>query len=206
MWGDSESRPDSESEHEMENDTATLRGSVVPARLPPPTTTARAGKRNRTGETPYDHDRHKRQREDQKPIVERVGPALVEARPASHNSSSSQKSGLESSSGANTQSPVVDHSKRLDYTVKGDISGTSDVSVDDGQGVTNGYLAPRLTESGILAAKRDEHMRYLRSALDSDTLDPEMVRDIRKGHKILWPQYVAASTDDAKRVIVRIYR
>jgi hypothetical protein len=201
MWGEpgSEVKPDSESEHEMENDTPTIRGSVVPSRLPTPATLVASRKR------PYESDsvpQPKRCKDHQR--VQKI-----KREPAELSGPSRNKQSVTAHEVKVERVPI---SNGLLINVMPDDSALADTSESVEAGNETSHLEqhppdhinlPDIADDEARDERRDILMARLRGTVAADA--PRSIEDVPQSCSTR-KKYVEAETPEAKLEIFRNYQ
>jgi hypothetical protein len=190
-WGESHSgsRADTESEHEMENDTPTIRGSVAPHQLPASVIHAGSGKRRREFSSTPQPKRHKDHRE----VTDVEHESEKSADPSSVRISISTprvESGIDPGDFKQSESATPNPSADNDHPISSAGNGDGDIEMlsleDDVQ---------QHAVDGRRNERRDQGMKRLRDAAAIHA--PASIEDVPKRDRTR-EEYLAAETDDAK--------
>ena len=183
MWGEADpySNVDLESEHEMENDAATTRGSVGPTRINAPGLPSRIGKRVYPGADLPDETAPKRRRSDD------VVPKIEEqtAIPSRRDTSNSRAPKM-----LHTSTPSASQAS----------SDSSEEISDDDEGTRKDCIAGHNLISDL--ELRDKMMEQIRRALGPEDLSSALDH-IPSYLTRLRAEYEAAESDNARLVVLR---
>jgi hypothetical protein len=199
-WGESEpvSGTNTESEHEMENDTPTIRGSVFPSRLPAPASSGALRKRPRESEStprPKRHKDHRAITDVKHELEEFAGPSRLS----------------ESSSASRVDSGIDSPNPKQSAPEMSIGSASSDRPNSSGQGQKDGDIEmhpvddddERHAVDGPRNELRHRWMKRLREAAAIHA--PASIEDVPEQFEIR-ERYLAAETDDAKLDIFHHHR